>query len=180
MVCRRMKTAVIATRIGNHSFRAAGITTYLKNGGTLENAAAMFMAPPGQLDQQASLWIARLLLVAHGQQRHRLAVETIQDDIAAVSKVDELFPISGVHIFRWTADVRRYRQNLYSFPDHGDCALRCIGILGQQPAMEPINIIQCVRRPDQTWHLGGSAFSPASSFASQASASSSVTCKPVC
>lgn len=41
MVRRRMKTAVIATRIGNHSFRAAGITTYLKNGGTLENAAAM-------------------------------------------------------------------------------------------------------------------------------------------
>ena len=41
MVRRRTKTAVIATRIGNHSFRATGITTYLKNGGTLENAAAM-------------------------------------------------------------------------------------------------------------------------------------------
>ncbi len=29
------------TKIGNHSFRATGITAYLKNGGTLENAAAM-------------------------------------------------------------------------------------------------------------------------------------------
>jgi integrase len=27
--------------IGNHSFRATGITAYLKNGGTLEKAAAM-------------------------------------------------------------------------------------------------------------------------------------------
>lgn len=41
MVRRRALAAGIATQIGNHSFRATGITTYLKNGGTLENAAAM-------------------------------------------------------------------------------------------------------------------------------------------
>jgi hypothetical protein len=35
------KLAGIATRLGNHSFRATGITAYLKNGGTLEKAAAM-------------------------------------------------------------------------------------------------------------------------------------------
>ena len=33
--------AGIATRLGNHSFRATGITAYLKNGGTLEKAAQM-------------------------------------------------------------------------------------------------------------------------------------------
>jgi integrase len=33
--------AGIQTKIGNHSFRATGITAYLKNGGTLEMAAAM-------------------------------------------------------------------------------------------------------------------------------------------
>lgn len=41
MVRRRAVAAGIATKIGNHTFRATGITTYLKNGGTLENAAAM-------------------------------------------------------------------------------------------------------------------------------------------
>jgi site-specific recombinase XerD len=41
MVRRRAEAAGIATRIGNHTFRATGITAYLKNGGTLENAAAM-------------------------------------------------------------------------------------------------------------------------------------------
>ena len=41
MVRRRAAAAGIETRIGNHSFRATGITAYLKNGGTLENAAAM-------------------------------------------------------------------------------------------------------------------------------------------
>ncbi len=38
---RRAAAAGIATKLGNHSFRATGITAYLKNGGTLEKAAAM-------------------------------------------------------------------------------------------------------------------------------------------
>lgn len=41
MVRRRAHNAGIATEIGNHTFRATGITAYLKNGGTLEKAAAM-------------------------------------------------------------------------------------------------------------------------------------------
>jgi len=41
MVHRRAAAAGIGTKIGNHTFRATGITAYLKNGGTLENAAAM-------------------------------------------------------------------------------------------------------------------------------------------
>ena len=41
MVQRRAQAAGLATRIGNHTFRATGITAYLKNGGTLEKAAAM-------------------------------------------------------------------------------------------------------------------------------------------
>jgi hypothetical protein len=36
MVGRRAAAAGIATKLGNHSFRAARITAYLKNGGTLE------------------------------------------------------------------------------------------------------------------------------------------------
>jgi site-specific recombinase XerD len=41
MITRRCAAAGIATKVGNHSFRATGITTYLKNGGTLEKAAQM-------------------------------------------------------------------------------------------------------------------------------------------
>jgi len=36
MIRRRAAAAGIATKLGNHSFRATGITAYLKNGGTLE------------------------------------------------------------------------------------------------------------------------------------------------
>ena len=41
MIRRRLAAAGIATQASNHSFRATGITAYLKNGGTLEKAAAM-------------------------------------------------------------------------------------------------------------------------------------------
>ncbi|MDF0490958.1 tyrosine-type recombinase/integrase [Sphingomonas sp. H39-1-10] len=41
MVRRRAKAAGIETKIGNHTFRATGITTFLTNGGTLENAASL-------------------------------------------------------------------------------------------------------------------------------------------
>ncbi len=41
MIARRSAAAGIATKVGNHTFRATGITAYLKNGGTLEKAAAM-------------------------------------------------------------------------------------------------------------------------------------------
>ncbi len=41
MIQRHINKSGIATKVGNHSFRATGITAYLKNGGTLEKAAIM-------------------------------------------------------------------------------------------------------------------------------------------
>jgi integrase len=41
MIRRRAVDAGILTKIGNHSFRATGITEYLRNGGTLETAQQM-------------------------------------------------------------------------------------------------------------------------------------------
>jgi site-specific recombinase XerD len=41
MIRRRAAAAGIATKIGNHSFRATGITEYLRNGGKLEVAQQM-------------------------------------------------------------------------------------------------------------------------------------------
>ena len=62
MIQRRAAAAGIETRVGNHSFRATGITAYLKAGGTLENAAAMATtlarARPGSTtgDRRPSTW----------------------------------------------------------------------------------------------------------------------------
>jgi integrase len=41
MVCRRARDAGIGTPICCHSFRATGITNYLRNGGTVEKAQQM-------------------------------------------------------------------------------------------------------------------------------------------
>jgi integrase len=40
MVRRRAETAGVKTKIGNHTFRATGITAYLKNGGMLDSFPA--------------------------------------------------------------------------------------------------------------------------------------------
>ena len=41
MIGRRAEAADVATKIGCHSFRATGITEYLRNGGRLEVAQQM-------------------------------------------------------------------------------------------------------------------------------------------
>ena len=41
MIGRRARQAGIATKFGNHSFRATGITEYLRNGGRREIAQQM-------------------------------------------------------------------------------------------------------------------------------------------
>jgi site-specific recombinase XerD len=41
MIQRRAKSGGITTHVSNHTFRATGVTAYLKNGGTLERAAQM-------------------------------------------------------------------------------------------------------------------------------------------
>ena len=41
MIGRRAKAAGIEAPIGNHTFRATGITAYLSNGGALEHAQEM-------------------------------------------------------------------------------------------------------------------------------------------
>ena len=41
MVRRRAAAAGIEEKVGNHTFRATGITAYLESGGALETAAAM-------------------------------------------------------------------------------------------------------------------------------------------
>jgi integrase len=51
MIRRRAAATGIATKLGNHSFRATGITAYLKNGGTFERAAAMANHAPTRTTQ---------------------------------------------------------------------------------------------------------------------------------
>ncbi len=49
MIQRRALAAKIETKIGNHTFRATGITAYLNNGGTLERARSWPTMPrPGR------------------------------------------------------------------------------------------------------------------------------------
>ncbi len=57
---------------------------------------------------------SRFLLVTHGQNGRYLPVEAVQNDIAAVSKVDQPFPTLRRHIVDRSADVGLMREDLHS------------------------------------------------------------------
>jgi hypothetical protein len=67
MIGRRAAAGGIATKLGNHSFRATGITAYLKNGGTLEKAA--------QMANHASTRTTQL----YDRQREELSLDEVAD-----------------------------------------------------------------------------------------------------
>jgi hypothetical protein len=71
MIRRRAAGAGIKTQVGNHTFRATGITAYLKNGGTFENAAAMANHASTRTTQ---LYDRRRDEVNHGSARPALLV----------------------------------------------------------------------------------------------------------
>ena len=145
----------------------------------IKTTLGLFLSPMETQSKNTSS-VAHLFLVPDGKNGDIFPVEAIEGDIAAVAKVDQPFAKLGFHVFNRAADVRLMDQNPHPGPDSLYCALRSKGIPGCKEAVEPLHIGQRRRRPDQTWHLGGSASSPASSFANQSSASSSVRCKPVC
>lgn len=123
--------------------------------------------------------IASFLLMPNGEDGDLVAVDAVQDDIAAVAEVDQLLSIFWVHILDRSADAGVLPEDLNARSDRGYGPLGRVGIFEDQEAVEPLNVGQGMRRPDQPWHVGTSASSPASSLASQASASSIVTCSPV-
>jgi hypothetical protein len=73
MIRRRAAAAGIGTKLGNHSFRATGITAYLKNGGTLEKAAAKAKA------NHASTRTTQLYIVALPEAVSRVEPTTTTD-----------------------------------------------------------------------------------------------------
>ena len=53
MITRRKNAAGIATRLGNHSFRATGISAYLKNGGMLEKKPRKWRTMPARAQRSS-------------------------------------------------------------------------------------------------------------------------------
>jgi integrase len=77
MLRGRALAAGIDTTIGNHTFRAAGNTAYLKNSGTLENAVAIASHTSTRTTQ---LYDRRLTLALLRASR-RLAVKVVVEQV---------------------------------------------------------------------------------------------------
>jgi hypothetical protein len=90
------RAAGIETKLGNHSFRATGITANLKNGGTLEKAAAMA--------NHASTRTTQLY--------YRRRDEVSLDEVERIVIYGRLFsarypPFAGQRLNRWSRPQKR-------------------------------------------------------------------------
>ena len=117
--------------------------------------------------------------VADRKNHNLLPVVVVQRNISPLPKFDHPFTIFGRQFLHRTTDFWVLAQGFHALPDGLNSALRSLFALWGQKLVEASYIPQGLRRPPQTWHLGMAARLPASSLASQASASSDVRCRPV-
>jgi hypothetical protein len=106
MIRRRAAAAGIKTQVGNHTFRATGITAYLKNGGTLENAAAM-------ANQRLDRHHPGLRSPARGGEPRRGGEDC---DMSRAGEAKRARPLSGRRLVRWEADMGLYVHSLERLP----------------------------------------------------------------
>src|ERR1700742_1571253 len=101
----------------------------------------------------------------------------IQRDIVAIAELDHPFPKLRLHVLNRASDMGTLAEYLAPRADRLHGALRSVRILRREEAVKMLYIGKRFRCPNQLWHLGKSASSPISSFASRASAFSAVTCR---
>jgi len=91
MIRRRALAAEIETKIGNHSFRATGITAYLKNGGKLEIAQQMADGP--EAVDRAYPGTTKL----HRMEENigAAAIELTVDDLREIRSIAEKIDVQG-------------------------------------------------------------------------------------
>src|SRR5579863_9848921 len=113
--------------------------------------------------------------MTHRKYHDLLSVEMIQDNISAAAEFDDPFAEFERQFVDGAADPGTFSEDPDTLPNGLDRAFGRVAAFGRQKIVQTAHIPQRSFRPFQTWHAGASASSPASSFASQASASSAVT-----
>jgi hypothetical protein len=114
------------------------------------------------------------------RQNHNLfPVVVIQGDVGPLPEFNHPLAELWWQLFDRPANLRMLAERFHTLPDGIDGALCSIPALGSQKLMETGHIQQGWLGPPYTWHLGITARLPASSLASQASASPAVMCRPV-
>ncbi len=91
-----------------------------------------------------------LFLMAHGQNRDGLRVNTIADHIATVAKVDHPVAELVIHVINGSPNARllfQYSDALTYRRHRSFCGVQ---IFWCEEAIKPLDIQQCRRRPDQT------------------------------
>ncbi len=107
-----------------------------------------------------------------------MPVIAVQHYLSAMSKRERPFTVFGFHFLCRPSNFWVLCDDLHTGADGLHGMPGRVRVLLCKEAIQALDILQRGSRPDQTWHLGASSSCPASSLASQSSASSSVKCNP--
>lgn len=133
------------------------------------------MAQPPAIRLQGLSSISRFAAVADCEQQHFFAVIAIENDICTVAELNDPLAEFGRHVVDEAADFGLGGEDPYSLANGSDGSCGGFAAFRGKEVEEAGDVAQRCLRPLYSWHSGGSAFWPFSSFASQASASSPVT-----
>lgn len=111
--------------------------------------------------------------VANGEDDNLLPIVMGEGDVGALTEFDDPLAKLGGQIFNRATDLWMPAKRFDTLPQGMDGALRGIAALRSEKGVEPGYIRKGWLGPDQMWHAGAAASSPASSFESQRSASAS-------
>jgi len=115
----------------------------------------------------------------HSKQNNFLAIETVKNYISRSAKLDHPLAELRRKALNRVADFGMFAKLLYTLSDHADGAAGSLVAVWSKEVIETGYIFEGRLGPPQSWHLGCLASLPASSFASQESASAAERCNPV-
>ena len=138
-----------------------------------------FPKSPAKPSAAKNCSVPRFAPVTHREDYDFFAIVAIESHVSAAAELDD--PLAELYrkLFDRAADLGVLGENLDTLTDGFDGSFGGVAVFGRKKGVESGHVAEGGLGPLQTWQRGASASSPASSFASHASASSAVACRPV-
>lgn len=119
------------------------------------------------------------LLMPYRKDSQGVLINTVANDVAAISEFNEPFPVLLGQVLDKASHVRMHAEGSHSFEDRFASSLGGRWVFRPQEIPEPLKVADRGRREDHLWHSGAGSSSSVPQVESHFSTSSPVRWRPV-